>query len=1066
MRRALSLAASTIAVLALTAGSAQALAPSLGTTAATNIQGVSALLVGTVDPEGLASTYRYQYGTSPSLTSAAQTQSESAGEGTEAVPARAAIAGLTPDTTYYFRLVASNSSGTTTGATESFTTTHGFGFLPGTEGFAAAVWADGGAAASKIGSHPYQLDFELGLNPGGAFEGQPGASFPDGDLRDLEIEMPAGLLLNPSVLATCSRNRLRTPRSSPFDEGTRSGEDCPRKSQVGTVELQGAREGGLARRFGLFNLDPAPGVAAQLGAAPYGAPVVFDVDLRPGADGSYAFSLRIRGVPQALDFHAVEISLWGTPWANSHDGERGDCLNESEPAFPWAKCAVGDPLADIPHAFLTLPSQCSSSLAFTATASSWQQPGEVGAVAVNRDSEGKQIDLSDCQALPFSPRPIAQLTNTRASSPSGFAFDLENDHEALLDPEARSPSQAREAVVSLPSGVNVNPSVGAGLGACTPAQYAAETAFSASGAGCPNASKIGNFELFTPLFSGHLVGAVYLAEPHANPFGSLVAIYLVARLSERGIVVKIPGELALDSVTGDLRVIFSSLPQLPYTDLTMSFRAGQRSLLVTPTSCGTATTRSELRPWAGTSSVVTLSHSPISSGIGGGACPPPGAPPFDPSVVAGGVNSNVNSYTPYFIHIARQDTEQEITSYSLVLPEGVTAKLAGIPYCPEAAIEAARHRSGVAEEVAPSCPAASQVGRVLTGYGVGSSLTYTEGRIYLAGPTGGRPLSVVAIIPATVGPFDVGTVVLRSAFSIDERTAQLRLDHSASDRIPHILQGIPLRLRDIRIYLDRPQFTHNPSSCAPANLISNLTGAGVDFSSEADDSTSTSARHFQLLNCLILGFRPRLGIRLRGPTRRGAYPQLRATFVARGPGDTNLKQLEINMPRQLFIAQNHIRKVCTRVQFAAERCPPGSVYGRAVAYTPLLDEPLRGKVYLRSSSHKLPDLVASLRSGALRIVLEGKIGSTKQGGIRALFRDLPDQPVDRFVMILRGGRRGLLQNSANICKVPPEATVQALGQTNLGRRFTTVLRGQCKKKKKKAKRRARVSLQSARRSGR
>ena len=560
----------------------------------------------------------------------------------------------------------------------------------------------------------------------------------------------------------------------------------------------------------------------------------------------------------------------------------------------------------------------------------------------------------------------------------------------------------------------------------------------------------------------------------------------MARLPERGLIVKLAGQIDPDPGTGDLTATFDGLPQLPYTDLDLTFRTGQRAFLVTPPACGPAITTTETTPWAlalspshttvgGFAPVSTQTATQIATGIGGGPCPT-GTPPFGPSIVAGGVNSNVNSYTPYFIHIARQDTEQEITSYSLVLPEGITGKLAGIPFCPDQAIEAARHKSGVAEEQSPSCPAASEVGHVQTGYGVGPALTYTTGHIYLAGPYNGRPLSLVVINPATVGPFDVGVVVIRQAFSIDEHTAQLQIDRSASDRIPHILSGIPLHLRDIRIYMDRYQFTHNPSSCAPGNLVSKITGAGLDFTGEADDSTATETRYFQLLNCRTLGFKPKLGIRLKGPTRRGAYPQLRATFAARGQGDTNLKEIKVSLPRSEFLAQNHIRSICTRAQFAREACPPSSAYGRAVAYTPLFDTPLTGKVYLRSSHHKLPDLVASLRSGAIRIVLEGKIGPTRQGGLSAYFADLPDEPVDRFVMVLNGGRRGLLQNSANICKTPPEATVQALGQTNLGASFSTLLRGQCHKGKKRRRhrskhrrhgRRARaaISLTWARRSG-
>jgi hypothetical protein len=230
-----------------------------------------------------------------------------------------------------------------------------------------------------------------------------------------------------------------------------------------------------------------------------------------------------------------------------------------------------------------------------------------------------------------------------------------------------------------------------------------------------------------------------------------------------------------------------------------------------------------------------------------------------------------------------------------------------------------------------------------------------------------------------------------------------------------------------------------------------MTGSGATFESKADDSSVTIARHFQLLNCLTLGFKPKLGIRLRGNFRRGGYPELRATFAARGPEDSNLRRIEVEMPHAEFLAQNHIREVCSRAQFNNKNCPAGSVYGSAVAYTPLLDDPLRGNVYLRSSTSKLPDLVADLYSGAVRIIVEGKIGPTKQGGIDAFFDDLPDQPIDRFTMTLQGGKHGLLTNSVNICAAPPLAIVSSLAQNNIGAKFNTVLRGTCKGKPKKGK---------------
>ncbi len=1045
-RRAIAVLLAAAAALLLAGGSAQAAVPALGPPSATDIQGVSALLKGSVDPEGLATSYQFEYSTQPSFAGAVKTASAPAGQGTDPRPARAAISGLAPSTTYHYRLRATNSSGTAVGTPASFTTTKGFGFLAGSAGFAVGAFADGGGGAGAPGSHPFQLSFAIGLNQGGEFEGQPGAAFPDGDLRDLRIEAPAGLIVNPTVTPTCGLVQFHTPRSSPF-EASRSGESCPDRAQVGTVEVQSSLEGGQPRRFGLFNLEPGPGVPAQLGFSPFGVPIVLDEQLRPNPDGSYVLTLEARNVSQALDFHRLSLVLWGTPWAVSHNGERGNCLNQAEPDFPWAKCSVGEPPQVKPLAYLTMPHRCSGTLSFAATATSWQQAGQAGAGALGRDSGGTAVQMGPCSGFPFNPKPFGQLTDSKASSPSGYNFQLNVDNANLTDTAQRAPAPIKTATVRLPDGVTINPSVGAGLVGCAPGQYAAESAFSLQGAGCPNASKLGDFMVRSSLFPDLLNGAIYLATPNDNPFGSLLAVYLVAKLPSRGILVKLPGRIDPNPVNGNLVATFDGLPQLPYSELNLTFRTGQRALLVTPPACGAASTTTDLLPWAGSGAVHATSATQINAGVGGGPCPA-GAPPFAPSVVAGGVNSNVNSYTPYFVHIARQDNEAEITSYSLKLPEGITGKLAGIPFCPEAAIAAARANRGFAEAAGPSCPAASEVGHTSSGYGVGNSLTYAGGRVYLAGPYNGRPLSLVAINPATVGPFDLGTIVVRSAFSVDPLTAQLEIDSKASDPIPHILGGIPIHLRDLRIYMDRPEFTHNPSSCAPSALISTLGGSGARFGDPSDDTSFTSSRHFQLLNCLTLGFKPKLGVRLRGPSRRGAYPELRATFAARGPQDSNLKEIAVSLPHSLFVAHNHIRGICTRVQFSASRCPADSVYGSAVAHTPLFDTPLRGDVYLRSSSHKFPDLVAELHSGAIRIVLEGEIGPSGRGGIKALFAELPDQPLSRFTMTLAGGKRGLLQNSTNICANPPEATVKALGQNNLGSVFKTVLRGQCSGKAK------------------
>jgi hypothetical protein len=923
----------------------------------------------------------------------------------------------------------------------------GFGFLPGEEGFHVRAIADGGATATQAGLHPYQLDVGVGFE-----EIEPGR--PDGDPRELSIALPPGLLLDPSAIGVCQPDDFATPRSSPFETGA-SGESCPDESQIGTAEVRASRDGGEPLRFGLFNLKPPHGVAARIGFSPYGKPVVFDLAIPEGGNGS-ALVLRARGLPPMLDITGVSLSFWGAPWMPSHDGERGNCLNEAEPGFPWAKCQIVRKQSLREVAYVSLPARCAPTLPFIATATAWQGGGPASAEASNRDPGGAPLPLTGCDSLRAGTTATASLNDSKASSPSGYHFALESNTETLTTLKGLLTPSIRRAVVTLPAGVSINPSVGAGLGGCAPAQFAAETAASAPGDGCPNGSKIGDFSVRSSLLdpSERFAGSIYLATPRDNVFGSLIAVYLVAKLPQRGVQVKLAARIDPDPTTGNLVATVDDLAQVPYTDLELDFRTSQRAFLVTPPACGPARSSITLTLWAdGMAPLVSSSGQPIETGIDGSPCPS-GTPPFQPAAVAGGYNSNVGSYTPYFVHLTRRDTEQEITSYSLVLPRGLTAKIAGIPFCSDVAIAAARTRSGTAEEQSPSCPAASQVGRTLSGYGVGTALTYANGRVYLAGPYHGAPLSLVTINSATIGPFDLGTIVIRSAFQIDPLTAQLRIDSSASDPIPHILDGVPLHLREVRIYIDRPEFTHNPSSCVASQLDATLTGSGATFGNPADDSSAKATSYFQLLNCLTLGFHPKLGIRLRGGFKRGDFPSLRATFASRGARDSNLKRIEVTMPHSEFLAQSHIRGICTRPQFAAERCPADSAYGKAVAYTPLFDQPLRGNVYLRSSTNAVPDLVASLRSGSVRIDISGRIESA-HGGIRVFFDELPDAPISRFTMTLFGGKRGLLVNSSNICASPPVATVRGLGQNDRGASFTSRLRGQCNAKHGKSRKGAR-----------
>ncbi len=909
-----------------------------------------------------------------------------------------------------------------------------FDFKPGAEGFDAKPLAEGAQPATQAGSHPVALEFNLNLEPGPESPGQPGTQFSEGDLRDLSISLPPGLIENPTALERCSQDDFHTPRTSPWEQSL-SGEDCPARTQVGTLEIRSSHGGGDARTFGLFNLTPPPGAPSELGANPYGAPIVFVPQIRQG-EGEYGLTLKTADVPQLVDATGLTLRIWGTPWSVLHNAQRGDCLNEAEPGFGWAKCSPGNPKQNPPVAYLTMPTSCDGPLQFTATATAWGQPGAVSRTV-------SLPAMQECETLAFDPHPFGQLSDPRTTSPSGYAFEIAVDDSGVTDPAKRSPSAVRKAVVALPEGVTINPSVGAGLGICEPAQYEAETPTSPPGAGCPNESKIGDFRVKTPLFPGIVEGSLFLAAPYRNPFGTLIAVYLVAKTPERGILVKVAGRIDADPATGSLTAIFDKLPQLPYSSLKMNFREGQRSPLATPRNCGSHSTATDMTAWRDPNLTRhTDSAVAISAGIGGGPCPTPPTP-FVPRASGGMSNSQAGAYTPFYLHLTRTDPEQEITSYSATLPPGLLGKAAGIPFCPEAAIAAAKAKTGTDELEHPSCPAASRIGHTNAGYGVGPVLTYAPGGLYLAGPYHGSTFSVVAIDSALVGPFDLGVVVVRSAIRVNPRSAQVSIDSAGSDPIPHIINGIPIHLRDVRIYIDRPQTTINPTSCAASALVSTLSGSGERFGDPADDTTATASAPFQAFNCGALGFSPKLSMRLRGKTKRADNPSLRVELKPK-PGDANIAFAQVALPSSIFLAQDHIQTICTRGQFAREACPAGSLYGHARAFTPLLSEPLEGNVYLRSSDNPLPDMVIALRGGGfgLSVDLVGRVDSYK-GGLRGTFTDLPDAPVSRFVLALKGGKHGLLVNAANLCANPRRALARFIGQANKGTQWTPLVKSKC-----------------------
>src|SRR6476469_64335 len=928
--------------------------------------------------------------------------------------------------------------------------------------------SESGAPSMQAGSHPFATTVSFDLN---RIQTEKGV-YPDERPKDVIAELPPGFIGNPTATPRCSSADFATIDASSSQAA------CPNSTAIGviSIDITPISPGGIPNEFTvpLYNLTPPPGKAVKLGFVTFSVPVVIE----GGLSESAPFNVRsgATSISQAIDFFGSKLVLWGNPASPVHDPYRGHCVKST-----FTTGGTGQPISlgecpvsidEVP--FITLPTSCQGPLPTAFAAASWVHPGPPfpyhGEVLTHDASTPpKPLGFNGCAKLGFSPTSVAQPTTKAASSPTGLDFSLNVNDQGITNPTGIANSDIKKAVVTLPEGFTTNPSIAEGLNVCTEADFARESAFSAPGDGVPNGSKIVTIEVETPVLDENVNGSLFIAKPYENPFGSLLAMYMVIKNPKLGIVVRHPLKIENDPATGRITTVAEDLPQLPFSHFKLHFREGARSPLASPAACGSYDVNAVLTPWSGSAPITTTSTFQIVSGPDGGPCPRGGLPPFKPGLIAGTMNNAAGSLSPFNLRLFRHDSEQEITHFSIKLPPGITGKLAGIPYCPDASIAAAKARTGPhggQEEIEhPSCPAASEIGHTLAGSGVGPSLTYAPGKVYLAGPYNGSNLSMVAITAGKVGPFDLGTVVIREAFKIDPETAEVFIDSTGSDPIPHIIQGIPVHLRDIRAYVDRSNFVLNPSDCSRTSTASTLLGSGLDFGSEADDRPVTVSTPFQAADCAALPFKPKLALRLKGGTKRGAHPAFEATLRMNGIGEAGIQRAQVTLPKSEFIENAHFNTICTRVQFKAGAgngagCPAGSIYGKARAITPILGEPLTGPVFLRPSEHQLPDLVVALHNSQVDFDLVGHVDSVK-GRLRNTFEAAPDAPVTSFVLEMQGGKKGLFVNSTNLCKGAHRAESNFTGQN--GKRYDTKpeLKVKCKGSARKGKAKAKKQKRRA-----
>lgn len=850
-----------------------------------------------------------------------------------------------------------------------------------------------GTPATQAGSHPYEMTTTLNFT---TFASGTKQGLPTENVKDVVVNLPPGVVGNPLAVPRCSVTDL--------DAGS-----CSLDSQVGTLGLI-TSAGASPSSFPLYNIVPPAGEPAQFGASVVVVNSFLDVTVRTGTatpsgtaqSGDYGLTTTSSNISADLPLAGIQVTLWGTPADPGHDDVR-QCPNFTSP------CPSTAPRTPL----LTLPTTCQQSLTTTAEVDTWQAPGDFSPGSyTSADSGGNVVGVTGCSNLTFNPSLTVQPDTTTADSPTGLGVDLHVPQSPATESSLATPD-LKTAVVTLPTGTVVSASAADGLQACSEAQFGWGNGAEPN---CPNASKVGTAEIDSPIQPDPLVGGIYLAQQNANPFGSLLAIYVAAESD--GVLIKLAGHVVPNPATGQLVTTFDNNPQLPFTDFKLDFFGGARAAVATPESCGSFTATSALTPWNGAGAAAPTDSFSINAGCVNG---------FSPSFTAGSQSTEAGAFTSFALSLSRSDTDQELSGLSVTLPPGLLARISSVPQCTPAA--------------GGACPAASLVGTVEAGAGPGPHPFFLPGSVYLTGPYKGAPFGLEEIIPAIAGPLNLGTVVVRQSLNISKSNAQVTV---VSDPFPTILQGIPLRIKRIDVDLTRSNFIVNPTNCGPLSISATMTSV--------NGASSTQSQRFQVGGCGDLGFSPTFKINLKGKVgHAGKLPALNATITQPG-GQANLSSVKLTLPLSIALDAKNSQHVCAVSAAASDSCPASTLVGHATANTPDLSGPLSGSVFLvqglrtnksGQTIKTLPALLVTLR-GQIALDLTGKT-TVSHNKLVTTFGSIPDAAISKFALTIDGGSRGILVTTKSLCKSKQVAQVTEVGQNGKSHNASPKISTSCHK---------------------
>ncbi len=713
----------------------------------------------------------------------------------------------------------------------------------------------------------------------------------------------------------------------------------------------------------MYLLEPAPGESTAFGAS--FAAEAGRVFTTAGANGE-GLTMRIVDIPTppalvvgASNGREGEIELWGIP----ADHQEGTAI----PRRP----------------LLTTATNCAKVPSLIVSARSWQQPERWVTAATNTAQP-----LTGCSQIPFDAAIAMTLEQSHADSPTGSSFDITAPLNA--DPDARANSAIRGLDLALPRGMTISLPGSAGLATCGDERFGLGNETEPT---CPPTSRVGSVEVQTDPEAKPLAGRIYLGQEHPD---ERFRLFIAA--DGPGTKIKIAGALRPDPQTGRLNVVFAKLPEVLMSKMTLSLDGGPGALLATPTTCATATTDATLTPYSATAPITR------SAAVRIDGCP--AAVPFAPTFSAGTASALAGAPTSFVARIGRKDGEGMPDRVTIQMPPGLAGALGSVEACSDGAARVA------------ACPGSSRIGSATTELGPGPETARLKGDLYLTAPYKSAPFGIEIVLPAKIGPYDLGSLAIRGTIDLDRASGQVTV---ATDPLPREIEGIAVRLRSLGLTIDRPGFLRNPTSCAPSTVDADIR------STEAARAKPSSP--FRVSGCVDLPLKPSFALKLtdRSEQRKNGRPGLRIGGKL-APGGANMRNADIHLPAALKLDSSQLKAICSRADAIRNRCQKAAIVGKASGISPSLATPLKGAVYaVAPEGGGTPDVWATLSGQGVEILLKGEIALHK-GRIEAKLVDLPDFPLRSFALNLDGGEDGLFVLRRSPCAKPLGVPIDVEGQ--------------------------------------